>query len=145
MQVRAILDPMMKRLFALVLALAVVSAPVALEVCQITCESKGAHASTSHAAEGRAAHHHMPGGHAACHEHGQLHQQLSPVDGPCDHGAETTPSLVAAKGFDPAVSLLAALPMIDSVSLVPAHQFASVRHSARLDRVAIPLAVPLRV
>ena len=140
-----ILDPMMKRLFALVLALAVVSAPVALEVCQITCESKGAHASTLHAAEGHAAHHHTPGGHAACHEHGEVHQQLSPLDGPCDHGAEATPSLVAARTFDPAVSLLATLPTIDSISLVPTRDVVSVRHSAWLDRLAIPLAVPLRV
>jgi len=135
---------MVKRLVALVVALAVVSAPVALEVCQITCESKAMAPSMPHA-QSHAGHHHMPAGHAACHEHGEVPQQLSPIDGPCDHGAETTPSLVAAKGFDPAVSLLAALPTIDSVSLVPAHHFATVRQSARLDRAAILLAVSLRV
>src|SRR5262245_32513263 len=121
---RGILDPM-KRLVALVLALVVVSAPVALEVCQIACESKGVHASTSHVAEAHAAHHHMPADHAACHEHGELPQLLSPLDGPCDHGSESTPSLVAARTFDPAVSLLAALPTIDSISLVPTRDFAS--------------------
>jgi hypothetical protein len=136
---------MTKRLFALVVALVVASAPVALEVCQITCESKGMEASMSHAAEGHPAHHHMPAGHAACHEHGQASQQLSPLDGPCDHGAEATPSLVAARDFDTAVSLLAALPMIDSISLVPTGDFVSVRQPAWLHRLAIPLAVPLRV
>jgi len=142
---RGILDPMMKRLFALVCALAVMSAPVALEVCQITCESKGIHPATSHGAEGHAAQHHMPEGHAACHEHGERPQQLSPLDGPCDHGAEGTPSLVAARNVDTAVWLLAALPTIDSISLVRARDSVCVRQSTWLDRLEIPLAVPLRV
>src|SRR5215813_7006713 len=100
-----ILDPM-KRLVALVLALAVVSAPVALEVCQITCESTGVHAWTPHVGEGHAALHHVAAGHAACRQHGEAPEHLSPLDAPCDHSAEATPSLAAARTFDPAVSLL---------------------------------------
>ena len=135
----------MKRLFALVLALGLVSAPVALEVCQITCESKGVHSSTSHASEGHTAHHHVPAGQAACHEHGEAPQQLSPLDGPCAHGAETTPSIVVGRTFDPALSVLAALPTIDSMSLVPTRDSVSLRESAWLDRLARTIAVPLRV
>jgi hypothetical protein len=142
---RDILNPMARRLFALVLALAVVSAPVALEVCQITCESKGAPHAMSHAAEGHAAHHYMPAGHAACHKHGEAPQQLSPLDGACDHGGEATPSLVAARNFDPATSLLAALPTFESISIVPIRDVVSAHGSAWSNRLAIPLAVPLRV
>jgi len=55
---------MIKRLLTQVVALAVVSAPVALEVCQITCESKGVKLSMSHSADEHAAHHHVPANHA---------------------------------------------------------------------------------
>jgi hypothetical protein len=140
-----ILDPVVKRLLALMVALAVVSGPVALAVCQITCESKAAQPLRSHAADGHAAHHHMPTGHAACPEHAETQSQLSPVEGPCDHGAETPPSLVAARNVDTAVSLVATLPTVDSIRFVPTHDFLFVRQPAWLDRLAIPLAAPLRV
>src|SRR5204863_7654782 len=104
----------MKRLLALMVALAVVSGPVAMAVCQITCESKAVQPSTSRAGEGHA-HHHMPAGHAACHEHGGAPRQLSPLGGPCEHGAEVAPALVAARNFDTAVALLAALPTVESI------------------------------
>jgi hypothetical protein len=139
-----ILDPVVKRLLALMVALAVISGPVAMEVCQITCESKAAQPSTPRAGEGHA-HRHMPAGHAACHEHGGAPQQLSPLDGPCDHGAEVAPGLVAARNFDTAVSLLAALTTVDSISFVSTHDFLFVRQPAWLDRLEIPLAVPLRL
>ena len=142
---RGILDPMMKRLFALVVALAVVSAPVALEVCQITCASKGIQPSMPHAAEGHAAHHHVPAHHGSCHEQRGTTHQLSPLSGPCDHGADATPSLVAARNSNRGVSLLAAVPPIDSIRLVPTRELISVRESAWSDRLGIPLAVPLRV
>jgi hypothetical protein len=124
-------------------ALAVVSAPVALEVCQITCESKGLQPSMSHA-NGHAAHHHTPADHASCHEHGGARQQLSPVSGRCDHVTETTPSLVAARSFYTDVSLSAAAPSIDSITLVRTRDFVSGRE-AWSDRLGIPLAIPLRV
>src|SRR4051812_49005843 len=125
-------------------ALALVSGPVAMAVCQITCESKAGPPSTSRAGEGHA-HHHMPAGHAACYEHGGAPQQLSPLDGPCEHDAEVAPALVAARNFDTAVSLLAALPTIDSIRFVPTHDFLFMRQPAWLDRLAIALAAPLRV
>src|SRR4051794_32734175 len=125
-------------------ALAVVSSPVALQVCQITCESRATQPLKSHAADGHAAHHHMPPGHAAP-EHAETQSQLSPVQGPCDHGAEATRSLVAARNFDTAVSLVATLPTIDPVSFVSTHDSLCARQPAWSDRLEIPLAIPLRV
>jgi hypothetical protein len=142
---RGILESMIKRLSALVVALAVVSAPVLFEVCQITCESKGTQPSTSHAAEGHGAHHHMPADHAACHEHRGTPQHLSPLNGLCDHATESTPSLVAARNSDTAVSLLATVPSIDSIGLVPTRDGVSARESAWSGRLGTPLAIPLRV
>lgn len=134
---------MVKRLFAVVVALAVVSAPVALDVCQITCESKAMALSMRHA-DSHAGHHHMPADHAACHEHGGA-PQLSPSSVPCDHGVEATPSLVAAKSADAAVSLLAVLPLNRSIGFVATRDFLSHRESLWSDRVAVPLVIPLRV
>jgi hypothetical protein len=142
---RGILDPMMNRLFALVVALAVVSAPVALEVCQLTCESKGMQPSMPHGEQDHVAHHHAPTEHAACHEHGGTTHQLFPVNGLCDHSTASTPSLVAARNNDTAVSLLATVPSIDSFGLVARGDRISVRESARSQPLARPLAIPLRV
>ena len=136
---------MIERLFALVVALAVVSAPVALEVCQITCESKGMQPSMAHGADGHAAHQHTPADHAACHEHSGTPQHLSPVNGLCDHGTESTRSLVAARNTDIGVSLLATVPSIDSISLVATRDGLSARESAWSGRLGTPLAIPLRV
>jgi hypothetical protein len=139
-----ILDPVVKRLVALMVALAVVSGPVAAAVCQIACESKAVQPSTSRAGEGHA-HHHMPAGHAGCSERAETQSQLSPVEGPCDHGAETTPGLVAARNVDTAVSLVATLPTIDPISFVSTHDSLCARQPAWLDRLEIPLATSLRV
>jgi hypothetical protein len=133
------------RLLALVVALAVVSAPVALEVCQITCESKAMERSVAHDAEGHAAHHHMPADHASCHEHAAGVDRMSPGNVPCDHGTEATPSSVAAKNSDAAVSMLAVLPLRYSTATVETPDFASARESAPSARLAIPLTIPLRV
>jgi len=136
---------MIKRLFAFVLALAVVSAPVALEVCQVTCESKGMQPSMPHVTHDHVAHHDTPADHAACHEHGGTPQHLFPANGLCDHGTESTPSLVAARNIDTIVSLLAMVLSVDSIGPVAAADRISVRESAwslPLDR---SLAIPLRV
>jgi len=141
-----ILESMIERLLALSVALAVVSAPVALEVCQITCESKGMQPPMSHSADGHAAHHHAPADHASCHEaSGAPSQQLSPVNGLCDHGAEATPSLVAPRSPETGVSLMAEVPSIDSITLARTANFISARESAGSGRPGIPLAIPLRV
>jgi hypothetical protein len=133
---------MINRLFALVVALAVASAPVALEVCQLTCGSKGMQASMPHSAH---AHHHSPAEHAACHEDSGTPTQLAPVDGLCDHGTDATPSLVAARNYITAVSLLAVVPSFDSIRLAPRRGAISVSDAAWSDRLEIALAIPLRV
>jgi len=133
---------MTKRLFALVLALAVVSAPAALEVCQISCESKTMPRSMM-ASEDHAGHHHVPADHASCHEAGA--RQVSPGSVPCDHGTEATPSLVATRNPEAAVSLLAVVPLNHSIVTFERCDFVSVRQSAWADRLVVPLAIPLRV
>ena len=143
-RMHAILDVMVGRLFALVLALAVVSAPVALEVCQVTCESKAMPASMLHA-EGHAGHHHTPTDHASCHEHGGAVQQVSPGTIPCDHGTEATPSVVAAKNSDAATSLLSVVTVGYFITTVETRGFVSPRESGWPDRLVVPLALPLRV
>jgi hypothetical protein len=70
---------------------------------------------------------------------------VSPGSIPCEHGTETTPSLVAAKNSDAAVSLMVVVPVSDSVASGDARDFAFGRESAWSDRLAIPLAIPLRV
>jgi len=134
---------MLKWPVALVVALAVVSAPVALEVCQITCESKAIAPSMPHA-ESHAGHHHVPEDHASCHEHAGT-SQLSPSSVPCGHGVDDTPSLVAAKTADAAVSLLAVLPLNEPIGIVATREFVSECQSAWSDCLAIRLVIPLRV
>jgi len=136
---------MTKRLFALLVALAVVSAPIALEVCQVRCESNGMDPSTSHSADAHAGHQHMPADHASCHEHGGAVQQVSPGNVPCGHGTDATPSLVAAKNSDAAASLIAVVPVRHFTTTVQTRGSVSVRESAWSDRLVIPLAIPLRV
>ena len=135
---------MPKRLFTLVVALAVVSAPVALEICQIECDWKAMEPSMSHV-DARVAHHHMPADRASCHEHPSTGLQVTPAGIPCDHGVEATPSLVAAKRADAPVSLLAVLPLSQAIGIVTTRNFVSVRQSGSSDRLAVPLVIPLRV
>ena len=142
---QGILESMIQRLFALVVALAIVSAPVALALCQITCESKGVLPSMAHRADGHAAHHQAPAKQASCHEVSGARSQLSPVNGWCDHSVDAAPSLVAARHDDTGGSLLAAVPSVDSIALIRQNTFIAAPESARSDRLAIPRAVPLRV
>ena len=67
------------------------------------------------------------------------------MNGLCDHGTESVPSLVAAKSSDTPFALIATVPSIDSTGLVPAGDGISVRESAWSDRLGTPLAIPLRV
>ena len=136
---------MIQRLFALVVALSIVSAPVALEICQITCESKATPQSMSHSSEGHAAHHHMPAHHAACAENRGALQQLSPVNGLCDHDSASIPSLVVGRNSDSAVTLLATVPSIHALGLVRTRAGVSAHEVAWSNRLGTPLAIPLRV
>lgn len=134
---------MTKRLLALLVALAVVSAPVALEVCQMTCNSKAMQPSMSHA-DGQVTHQHMPADHASCREHHSTGPQLSATSIPCDHGVQGRPSLVAGKHSEAAVSVPAVVPVY-SFAPVETGGSGSLRDSARADRFAIPLVIPLRL
>jgi hypothetical protein len=80
-----ILDPMMKRLAALLIALAVGAAPVALEVCQLTCASHSTHSHVAHTADAHALHH-GAASQPSCHQagHAAAHT-LSPGSAHCDH------------------------------------------------------------
>src|SRR4051812_40138156 len=107
---RVILDSMIRRLLALVVALALMSAPVALAICQVTCESKGMPLSMAHGADSHPAHHEMPADHATCHDDSGASPQLFSVNGLCDHDTGSTPTLAEARYSDIAGSLLATLP-----------------------------------
>jgi hypothetical protein len=135
---------MTKRLLAFVAALAVLSAPVALEVCRITCDSKVMPPSMSDA-DGQPTHHDVPAKDASCHEPPSTGPQLSPSGIPCDHGVQGTPSLVAAKGSDTAVSSPAVVPVSHSSESLETGDTGSLGGSAWADRLAVPLAIPLRV
>jgi hypothetical protein len=128
----------MRRLFGLVLALAVVSAPLALEACQITCESNA-----TPPAGRPAVHDHTPADHPSCHERVGTPQQLSTGSVPCDHGTAATPGLVAAKHSDTAVALPVVVPVRHAVATGESR--VSVYRSLSSDRLALPLAIPLRV
>jgi hypothetical protein len=142
---RGILDPVMKRVFALVAALAVASAPVAMEICRITCESNGMQPSLPHAAEGNSAHHDMPADHSSCHEHGSA-LQMSPINGLCTHGTGATSSLIAsARNSGAAVLLLAAVPSMHAIAPIPTCAVLPVRESPSSNALRTPFAVPLRV
>jgi hypothetical protein len=134
----------MKRLLAFVVSLAVLSAPLALEICQVTCESNAIPEAMLHGADGHVDHH-APANHAACHEHGGPQHQLWPIDGPCDHGADATPSLVAGRSSDRSITLPATLPAIASIGVVPIRTLTSVRESRWPDRPGSSRAIPLRV
>jgi hypothetical protein len=134
---------MVKRLVALLVAVGVVSAPLALEVCRIACDSKAMASSMPHA-ESHAGHYHMATDHASCHEQA-VAPQLSPGSVPCDHGVHATPGLVAAKSADAAVSLLAVLPLSRTMGIGATSDFVFVRQSSWPDRLAVPLVIPLRV
>jgi hypothetical protein len=127
------------------MVLSVASAPVALQICQVTCESKATPPPMSHThVEGHGAHHHMPANDHARHERGGA-PQLSPGSVPCDHGTDTTPSLAAAKNSDVSLSLLAILPLHYSIATVDTRDVRSLSERVVANRLAIPRIVPLRV
>lgn len=121
---------------ALLIALAVASAPVALEVCRIACES------TRHPPLAHATHH--PG----CHESGTASPHLSAHAHPCEHGDEpTTPGVAAARHSDNAATLLAvAVPAHDALTVVVRMSALTTAGLSSLPgRAGIALATPLRI
>ena len=91
-----ILDPMMKRLAAILIAVAVGAAPVAVEICQLACASRPMHSHAVHTADAYGMH-----GNASqpsCHDTAQAAHTLSPDSAPCDHNdAVIASSLVTTR------------------------------------------------
>src|SRR5262245_37284270 len=86
---------------AWLIALAVASAPIALEVCRIACESTHARQSAAHATA------HQP----PCHESGGTSPQVSAHSRACDHSEETaTAGITVARPSDTVVLLAVAVP-----------------------------------
>jgi len=134
--VKGILALMIRRGgIALLIALAVASAPVVLEVCRITCQTLHVHPSVAHAAT------HQP----SCHESGTAPPTLSVHAHPCDHDGEaTTPGVAAARHSD--ASLLAAEVLAsDTATLVRTSARPTDGPSRVPDRVEVHLAIPLRI
>jgi hypothetical protein len=136
---------MVKRLFALVIALAIASAPAALEACQIGCASISVHQMAAHDAHLDHQHHGAAGG-GLCHEPSATHQHLSSQAPPCEHdGKATVVSVTAARPSDGALLYAAAAPSIADVVFASALTVVPTSHSPLPDRLGIRLASPLRV
>ncbi len=135
---------MVKRLFSLVVALAIAAAPVALEACQIACASTSVHPMAANDAH-QAHHHHATGADRSCHEPPTAPHHLSPQAPPCDHNGEATVLSVTAAPSDGALLYAAAVPPIADVVSAGASAFVSIRRSTLPDRLEIRLASPLRI
>lgn len=130
---------MVKRLFALVIALLTGGAPVALEVCQIICESKVAHAARS-----GAGHHHLPATDGSSHELPAAH--LSGTHS-CDHDRAVAEPGIAVSRDSESVPMPVAVRLCGTDDIAPVRPATIVR-AARLampDRPEIRLSLPLRI
>lgn len=136
---------MVKRLFSLLVALAIVGAPVALEACQIVCASTLVHPMAAHDTH-QAHHHHVTAADKSCHEPRAAPHRLSPQAPPCDHDGEATvPSVAAARASDGVLLHAAAVPPIADVVVAAASTFVPTRQSTLPDRLENRLARPLRI
>ena len=121
----------MKRLAALLIALAVGAAPVALEVCQLSCASYSTHSHVAHTADAHAMHH-GAASQPSCHQAGNAAHTLSPGSAPCDHDDGAIAS-----------SLVTTRP--DTVAAAPVHivvtDLANPAGAWRADRGRVVLAV----
>jgi hypothetical protein len=83
-----ILDRMLRRMLPLLVVLAVAGAPVATEVCQITCTSPSQQAGTSHSAMPHATH----ASGKPCHDaSGASGPRMAPMPHVCGHDTERQP------------------------------------------------------
>ena len=140
-----ILDSMRKRLAALLIALAIGAAPLALEVCQLTCALDSMH---SDVAQPGGAHVMHPGGDGSepwCHEAGEAAHTLSRGSAPCDH-------------HDPAIASSLVTTRPDTVAAAPVHMVVfDLGNTARaciadrgravlaVTRLELRLSAPLRI
>ena len=136
---------MVKRLFSLMVALAIAGAPVALEACQVACASTSAHPMAAHDTHHKH-HHHATAPGETCHELPATSQQLSPHVPPCNHDGEATVASVTAARTSGGVLLgPAAVPAIADVVFAASSTFVPPRQSTLPDRLEIRLASPLRI
>jgi hypothetical protein len=133
---------MVKRLFALVIALAIASAPAALEACQIACASISVHRMAAHLDH----QHHGAAGGGSCHDPRATSHHLSSQAPPCGHDGEATVVSVTAPRPSNGASLhAAAAPPIANVVFASALTFVPTGQSPLTDRLGLRIASPLRV
>lgn len=139
-----ILDPMMKRLAALLIALAVGAAPVALEVCQLTCASAPTPADVAHTADADAVHH---GGASqpSCHQAGNGAHTLSQRSAPCDHDDGAIASSPVTTRPDTVAAAPVHIVGIDLANPVAAGRADRGRVVLAVTRLELRLASPLRI
>jgi len=136
---------MVKRLFSLLVALAIAGAPVALEACQIACATTSVRPMAEHDAH-QGHHHHSTAAGGSCHEPPATAHHVSPQAPPCDHDGEATvASVTAARTSDGVLLYAAALPPIADVVFAPSSPFLPTRQLTLPDRLEIRLASPLRI
>jgi hypothetical protein len=136
---------MARRLFSLVVALAIAGAPVALEACQIACASTVVPSTAAHDAH-QAHHHHATPAERPCHEAPAAPHHLSPEAPPCDHDdAATVPSVTVARTSDVVLLYAAAIPPIADVASTTASAIVPTPQSTLPERLEIRLARPLRI
>jgi hypothetical protein len=129
---------MVKRMFPLLLALAVAGAPVALEACQVACASTSAHTAMTQAKH--------DGAHL-CHEDAvKPGPQLSDVPHACDHDSDqpSTPSIASARSTR-VVPLALNLTNTAIVASVPTATFFPALGPRLLQSAGFPLPIPLRI
>jgi len=141
---RDILDSVVTRLGSLLIALAIAGAPVALEACQIVCESIPAQPAAAEQAHAHQ-HHHAAGSHSASHDESAPRHHLLRGATACDHDADAAPSVVTARNADG--GLLFAPPLLPGSDVVAADAAAvvSIRELNLPDYLGIRLASRLRV
>jgi hypothetical protein len=141
---RAILDPMVKRLFSLVIALVIGSAPVMLDVCQIACGSKVAHSARTHDAHGDSPHHVPP-------THGSRHEPTAALrlseTHPCDHDrAVAEPGIAAGRDSDSVPMPVAVrVPGTDDIALARPTTLGRAARVVLPDRPEVRSSRPLRI
>ena len=135
---------MVRRLFSLVVALVIAAAPVALEACQIACESTSVHPIAAHHTQ--AHHHHATTADESCHELPAAPHYVSPQAPPCDHDGEATVAgVAAARTSDSVLLCAAAVSPVADVVFAPAPAIVPAGQSTLPDRLEIRLASPLRI
>ncbi|HKB10422.1 MAG TPA: hypothetical protein VKD69_07205, partial [Vicinamibacterales bacterium] len=122
-------ESVVTRIASLLVALVMAGAPVAREICQITCHSAATQSAAAH----------------VCHEQSGASHHVLAQHGACDHEAEITAPGVAGRqshgdGCDPPLA-----PAITSAAFVQDHASISPPLVTSRDRVTTPFATPLRI